>query len=97
MHLQVADELQNGLTFGSFDSNFVKELSSSTYGASGGDDSDFKSSHGTGDDERDSSPTTNGIHAVASARLVILLFWLYLFLLWLFIYCNLCSDTLFPV
>ncbi|RID56582.1 hypothetical protein BRARA_F00017 [Brassica rapa] len=68
LHLQVADELQNGLTFGSFDSNFVKELSSSTYGASGGDDSDFKSSHGTGDDERDSSPTTNGIHAVASAR-----------------------------
>ncbi|XP_013640417.2 GBF-interacting protein 1-like [Brassica napus] len=67
LHLQVADELQNGLTFGSFDSNFVKELSS-TYGASGGDDSDFKSSHGTGDDERDSSPTTNGIHAVASAR-----------------------------
>ncbi|XP_013591967.1 PREDICTED: uncharacterized protein LOC106300384 isoform X1 [Brassica oleracea var. oleracea] len=67
LHLQVAEELQNGLTFGSFDSNFVKELSS-TYGASGGDDSDFKSSHGTGDDESDSSPTTNGIPAVASAR-----------------------------
>lgn len=69
MHLQVAEELQNGLTFGSFNSDFVKELSSN-YGASGGDDSDFKSSHGTGDDERDSSPTIDGIHAVASARLV---------------------------
>ncbi|CAH8306230.1 unnamed protein product [Eruca vesicaria subsp. sativa] len=67
LHLQVAEGLQNGLTFGSFDSNFVKEAST-TYGASGGDDSDFKSSYGTGDDERDSSPTTNGIHAVASAR-----------------------------
>lgn len=96
MHLQVAEELQNGLTFGSFDSNFVKELSS-TYGASGGDDSDFKSSHGTGDDESDSSPTTNGIPAVASARLVTLLFDSYISMLWLFIYCSLCSDTLFPV
>ncbi|KAJ4918008.1 hypothetical protein Rs2_03558 [Raphanus sativus] len=67
LHLQVAEELQNGLTFGSFNSDFVKELSSN-YGVSGGDDSDFKSSHGTGDDERDSSPTINGIHAVASAR-----------------------------
>ncbi|KAJ0230385.1 GBF-interacting protein 1-like [Hirschfeldia incana] len=67
LHLQVAEGLQNGLTFGSFDSDFVKELSSN-YGASGGDDSDFKSYHGRGDDEEDSSPIANGIHAVASAR-----------------------------
>jgi len=66
-HLQVAKGLQNGLTFGSFDSNFVKEVSSSN-GASGGYDSNFESSHGTGDDERESSPTTNGITGVASAR-----------------------------
>ncbi|KAF8045108.1 hypothetical protein N665_5593s0002 [Sinapis alba] len=58
LHLQVAEGLQNGLTFGSFDSNFVNELSSN-YGTSGGDDSDG---------ERDTSPTINGIHAVASAR-----------------------------
>ncbi|KAL0696410.1 hypothetical protein Bca4012_063590 [Brassica carinata] len=67
LHLQVAEGLQNGLMFGSFDSNFVNELSSN-YGANGGDDSDFKSSHGTGDDDRDTSPTINGIHVVASAR-----------------------------
>ncbi|ESQ29885.1 hypothetical protein EUTSA_v10011305mg [Eutrema salsugineum] len=66
-HLQVAEVLQNGLTFGSFDSNLVKEASSNN-GASGGDDSTFESSHGTGDDEGDSSPTTNGIPGVASAR-----------------------------
>lgn len=68
-HLQVAKGLQNGLTFGSFDSNFVKEVSSNN-GASGGDDSNFESSDGTGDDEREPSPTTNGIPGVASARFV---------------------------
>ncbi|CAL9219043.1 unnamed protein product [Arabidopsis halleri] len=66
-HLQVAKGLQNGLTFGSFDSNFVKEVSSNN-GASGGDDSNFESSDGTGDGEREPSPTTNGIPGVASAR-----------------------------
>ncbi|KAG7595314.1 GBF-interacting protein 1 [Arabidopsis thaliana x Arabidopsis arenosa] len=66
-HLQVAKGLQNGLTFGSFDSNFVKEVSSNN-GSSGGDNSNFESSDGTGDDEREPSPTANGIPGVASAR-----------------------------
>lgn len=68
-HLEVAEVLQNGPTFGSFDSNFVKELVSSKNGASGGD-SNFESSYGTGYDEGDSSPTSNRIHGVASARFV---------------------------
>ncbi|VVB00140.1 unnamed protein product [Arabis nemorensis] len=59
-HLQVAEVLQNGLTFGSFDSNIVKEASSNN-GASGGDDSNFEASHVTRDDEGNSYLTTNGI------------------------------------
>ena len=45
-HLQVAKMLENGLTFGSFDSNFVKETccDNRTFGC---DDSIIKSSHGT--------------------------------------------------
>ncbi|WZY73791.1 hypothetical protein YC2023_006031 [Brassica napus] len=45
-HLQVAKMLENGLTFGSFDSNFVKETccDNLTFGC---DDSTIKSSHGT--------------------------------------------------
>ncbi|CAH2033427.1 unnamed protein product [Thlaspi arvense] len=66
-HLQVAEVLQNGLTFGSFDSSLLREASSNN-GASGGDDSNFESSHGTGDDEGDSSPATNGIPGVGSPR-----------------------------
>ncbi|EOA40054.1 hypothetical protein CARUB_v10008748mg [Capsella rubella] len=66
-HLQDAKALQNGLTFGSFDSNFVNEVSS-TNGASGGGDSNLESSHGTGDGEREPSPTSNGVPGVASAR-----------------------------
>ncbi|CAA7015431.1 unnamed protein product [Microthlaspi erraticum] len=65
-HLQGDEVLQTALTFGSFDSNFVIEASSNN-GASGGD-SNFESSHGTGDDEGDSSPTSNGIPGFASAR-----------------------------
>lgn len=42
VHLQVAKMLENGLTFGSFDSNFVKEVSSDNR-TSGCDES----SHGT--------------------------------------------------
>ncbi|XP_010480139.1 PREDICTED: GBF-interacting protein 1-like isoform X2 [Camelina sativa] len=54
-HLQDAKLLQNGLTFGSFDSNFMNEASSNN-GASGGDDG------------REPSPTTDAIPGVASAR-----------------------------
>lgn len=53
----------------------MKEASSNN-GASGGDDSNFESSHGTRDDEGDSSPTTNGIPGFASARLVTEILWL---------------------
>ncbi|KFK35559.1 hypothetical protein AALP_AA4G006700 [Arabis alpina] len=59
-HLQVAEVLQNGLTFGSFGTDFVKEASS-TNGASGGDDSNYESSHVSRDDDGDYSLTTNGI------------------------------------
>ncbi|CAL9220637.1 unnamed protein product [Arabidopsis halleri] len=46
VHLQVAKMLENGLTFGSFDSNFVREASSDNC-TIGCDDSDSESSHGT--------------------------------------------------
>ncbi|XP_010465140.1 PREDICTED: GBF-interacting protein 1-like [Camelina sativa] len=46
VHLQVAKMLENGLTFGSFDSNFVKEASSDNC-TIGCDDSNIESSHGT--------------------------------------------------
>ncbi|CAN8287948.1 unnamed protein product [Cochlearia groenlandica] len=67
LHLKVAEVVQNGLKFGSFDSNFVVEASSNN-GASSRDYSNFESSHGTGDDEEDSSPNSNGIPGVAYAR-----------------------------
>ncbi|CAH8260301.1 unnamed protein product [Arabidopsis lyrata] len=46
VHLQVAKMLENGLTFGSFDSNFVREASSDNC-TIGCDDSNSESSHGT--------------------------------------------------
>ncbi|KAF8048638.1 hypothetical protein N665_2449s0007 [Sinapis alba] len=46
VHLQVAKMLENGLTFGSFDSEFVKETSCDNF-TFGCDDSSIKSSHGT--------------------------------------------------
>ncbi|CAH2053844.1 unnamed protein product [Thlaspi arvense] len=46
VHLQVAKMLENGLTFGSFDSNFVKE-SCSDNGTNGCEESNINSSHGT--------------------------------------------------
>ncbi|KAL1204869.1 GBF-interacting protein 1 [Cardamine amara subsp. amara] len=46
VHLQVAKKLENGLTFGSFDSNFVREASSDNC-TIGCDDSNSESSHGT--------------------------------------------------
>ncbi|KAG2317881.1 hypothetical protein Bca4012_068874 [Brassica carinata] len=46
VHLQVSKMLENGLTFGSFDSNFVKETSCDNF-TFGRDDSTIKSSHGT--------------------------------------------------
>ncbi|XP_023642363.1 GBF-interacting protein 1 isoform X2 [Capsella rubella] len=46
IHLQVAKMLENGLTFGSFDSNFVKEASSENC-TIGCDDSNIESSQGT--------------------------------------------------
>ncbi|CAN8321919.1 unnamed protein product [Cochlearia groenlandica] len=63
IHLQVAELLQNGLMFGSFDSNFVKE-SSSNDGASGSDDLYIESIHGTKGDDGSSSLPTNGIASV---------------------------------
>ncbi|KAF2541645.1 hypothetical protein F2Q68_00032816, partial [Brassica cretica] len=56
VHLQVAKMLENGLTFGSFDSNFVKETFCDN-GSIGCEDPTIKSSHGTASSE-------------ASARLV---------------------------
>jgi hypothetical protein len=46
VHIQVAKMLENGLTFGSFDSNFVREASSDKF-TIGCDDSNIESSHGT--------------------------------------------------
>ncbi|KAJ0242420.1 GBF-interacting protein 1 [Hirschfeldia incana] len=46
VHLQVAKTLENGLTFGSFGSNFVKETSCDKF-TFGRDDSTIKSSRGT--------------------------------------------------
>ncbi|KAL1189482.1 GBF-interacting protein 1-like [Cardamine amara subsp. amara] len=66
-HLQVAEVFQNGLTFGSFDSNIVKEVSSKI-GASGGDDSNVDTSDGTEVNEDESSPTADDIPEVASVR-----------------------------
>lgn len=45
-HLQVAKMLENGLTFGSFGSNLVREASSDNF-TIGCDDSNSESSHGT--------------------------------------------------
>lgn len=47
VHLQVAKMLETGLTFGSFDSNFVKEASSD-HCTIGRDDSNSESSHASG-------------------------------------------------
>lgn len=46
VHLQVAKMFENGLTFGSFDSSFVKETPCDNF-TFGRDDSTIKSSHGT--------------------------------------------------